>query len=173
MLKEPKKVAMATGTVAALALAAAAAASAATGHAGPVPGQPVPVSTIAALKKASYSWAAKERNTAVTSVQAVVTTRGQAVNATMPGSALGPSVNKGATVYLVVMKGGNFTPLTVPAPAGWKPPRETAMVIIFDASTMQVLDYGFESASGPKAPRGHPAPLPLSSLGPITTLSKP
>lgn len=93
-------------------------------------------------------------------VQAVATTRAQALSAATPGDNVSDDVSL-QPVYLVIMQ-GSFTG-KVPVPPGTAEPTGSYLAMVFDPATFNLLDMGI----GSEAP-----PVTLQSLGPVTTLSK-
>jgi hypothetical protein len=93
-------------------------------------------------------------------IAAVATTQQKALTIATPGDLIPGSAQR--LVYLVVMR-GHFADDRAGGPAGSTTPTGTYIGFDVSRSTFAVLDFGLQ----PKAPA-----TPLSSLGPVTVLTR-
>jgi hypothetical protein len=93
------------------------------------------------------------------SIEAVMTTRAEALRVATPGDTVPGSA--GQTVYLAVMK-GNFTLNYASTPPHAHAPTGHYLAITFNAATFQGMDLGLSNKA---------SPIPLRSLGTVSTLT--
>jgi hypothetical protein len=92
-------------------------------------------------------------------IEAVMTTRAEALRVATPGDTVPGSASQ--TVYLAVMK-GNFTLNDVPTPPHAHAPTGHYLAITFNPATFQGMDLGLSNKA---------SPISLRSLGTVTTLA--
>jgi hypothetical protein len=157
-----------TAAVAGLAVALAAlGASARPAAAGLLPATRVPAGAITGLTAAAYRQAATEGDPAPTSAQVVLTTEAKAL--AMADNATTIAGAARVQVYMVVMK-GHFRPVGIPVPPKFVPPSGPDLVMLFSASTMQLMVMG---VGGPSVHTPTVTAAMLGHLGSVTALSEP
>ena len=124
------------------------------------PGSAIPASAIPVLTSSMLRLAKWNGDAHPTSIRAVFTTEDKALQTATPGDLIPHST--GVPVYLVVMIGG-FTDTHAPVPHGAKVPTGRYLAVTISISTLRVMDLGI----GNNKP-----PVPLSSYGPVSDLTK-
>lgn len=118
----------------------------------------IPSSAISALKTNMLRLARQSGDAQPTSINAVATTRAQALRAATPGDTVPGSVSQ--RVYLVVMT-GEFK-VDAPTPPGASLPTGRYLAVTVSRSTFQVMDLGLSN---------HAPPVPLRTYGPVSNLT--
>jgi len=129
-----------------------------------VNGVKIPAAVLPKLAKLAHQWSLREGDRSPSSVLAVRTTRFDALRLADPADRIPRS--RGQAVYLVV-ETGRFTPRGIAAPPGWAPSSQPNLVLILDAKTLAILDYGV-GGRGVHAPRV--TLKMLQGLGPVSRL---
>jgi hypothetical protein len=115
---------------------------------------PPTLAQLEALKQQAVDFAAANGETAPTEGQLVSATRQSVVSAAMGGA----GVDSDQDVYVIRLR-GNFIGYEAPVPKGMPFPRGHFLLLVYDASTNELVDWGLRAQSQDLSQFGKPLPI--------------